>query len=960
MKKSFSLILFFAVILINTFSPLAAAEENAVGYTELQSQIVESSEQSNTDYESYISRYEAFAYADGDIKLEADNYRTASGFSPESITVSGRDNVISLDKKGASLLYDFTAERDSLYNLKINYIPLPGREMPITVSVKIDGEFCFAGMSSLTFPRIWKNSGDVRKDDKGNEYAPEQVEANIFTIQAAADTTGLLAEPYLFALSAGSHTVEIIAGSEPFALAEVIFCAPEENRKYDEVLAEYKKNGYQSPQTDPIVIEGEAAEYKTTRSLIPLATNGDPSVTPSNAFQSLVNYIGSVNWQSPGETLVWKFRAEKSGLYKIGFRYCQNGVENGDSYRWLKIDGKTPFAEAQSIAFGYDTAWRYEELGGEDPYCVYLEEGEHEISLSVTLGAMAEFIRRLDTIIGEIGNLYLKINMITGESVDANRNYDLFNQIPGFTETLETNSVALKTLAEDIEKSVGSKGGSYVAAIRDMAAVLDRMIKNPYTAHQYKSDYYSKYCTLTSWQNDVKALPLSLDEIIISPAQMQMTNMTKGFFARAGFSALRFFASFLSDYQAGSNQDSGDITIWINWGRDQAQVLSSLVRETFTPKTGISVNIKIVNATLVQAILSGKGPDCSLQMNRTEPVNLAMRGALYDLKQFDDYDEVITRFAEGAEIPYMFADGCYALPDTQNFNMLFYRTDIFNSLGITAPKTWEEFKEVSSVLMRNNLQISLPYTQITETTTVCGGVGALSLFPTLVLQNGLSLYSEDLSETTFTKSETLDVFTFWTDFYTEMRFPVQADFYNRFRIGLMPMGISGYTTYSLLKVAAPEITGRWAMTEIPGVVSEDGSVNNCEAGSGTGCAIMQMSENKQAAWEFLKWWTSAETQLRYSNNVESVLGVTGRIPTSNTEALKKLSWEDEDLEKLLTQWEAVQEVPEVPGSYYTARAVDQAYWNTVDQGKNPRDTMIKWGKKADEEIARKRREYNVR
>ena len=98
-------------------------------------------------------------------------------------------------------------------------------------------------------------------------------------------------------------------------------------------------------------------------------------------------------------------------------------------------------------------------------------------------------------------------------------------------------------------------------------------------------------------------------------------------------------------------------------------------------------------------------------------------------------------------------------------------------------------------------------------------------------------------------------------------------------------------------------------------------------------------------------------QTRYSRNVESVLGMLGRIPTSNVEAFKNLSWDPDDLGALLNQWEKVKEVPEVPGSYYLSRAVDQAFWSVMNDNTNPKDAVVKWSKVADEEIQRKIKEY---
>ena len=53
----------------------------------------------------------------------------------------------------------------------------------------------------------------------------------------------------------------------------------------------------------------------------------------------------------------------------------------------------------------------------------------------------------------------------------------------------------------------------------------------------------------------------------------------------------------------------------------------------------------------------------------------------------------------------------------------------------------------------------------------------------------------------------------------------------------------------------------------------------------------------------------------------------------------------------------IKEIEEVPGSYYVSRAVDQAFWNVVTNGRNHKDVLIEWGKIADDEIARKISEY---
>jgi len=158
------------------------------------------------------------------------------------------------------------------------------------------------------------------------------------------------------------------------------------------------------------------------------------------------------------------------------------------------------------------------------------------------------------------------------------------------------------------------------------------------------------------------------------------------------------------------------------------------------------------------------------------------------------------------------------------------------------------------------------------------------------------------------------------------------------------MAIQNYNVYAQLTAAAPEIDGYWSMYELPGVRKDDGSIDNRVTGGGTGAVLLNQSENKAEAWEFIKWWTSAETQYQYGTEIENILGEAARVPTSNVEALKRYSWDKDKLDSILKQWENVEELPEVPGGYYVSRVIDQAFWNTVNGNENSIDMLLKWSK----------------
>lgn len=672
-----------------------------------------------------------------------------------------------------------------------------------------------------------------------------------------------------------------------------------------------------------------------------------------------MNSIGFNSWNSPDEAISWEFIAPDNGFYKIGFKFKQSEALNNTSYRKILIDGEVPFVEAGEVPFAYGNAWQFTEFGDdENPYLIYLTKGEHTLTMAVTLSDTAEYYRKLEKIVNSLGEIYINISMITGESPDKNRDYDLFRQIPDLNDTLQENYDGINALSKEMNSSTEMSGSSMIAAMNNMARVLKSMIDNPYTAQRYLSDYYSNYTGLGGWLYDMKSMPLSLDRIVLSSPKGDSADNKSGIIERIIFSIKRFISSFSAEYNTlGSVGEGPTIKIWVNWGRDQAEILGNMITDDFTPESGINVKLEIVNAGIIKGILAGNPPDLSLHMSRSEPVNLAMRGALYDLKKFSDYEDVLKRFSKTASVPYMYEDGIYALPDTQAFYVMYYRKDILSKLGIEVPKTWHEFIDATVTIQRNNMQVWLPYLKITTATTVNTGVGGLSLFPTLMHQSGLSMYTKEGTACTLGTTEALEVFDFWTDFYTQYKLPKEASFYNRFRIGTMPLGIESYTLYQTLVNAAPEIRENWAIAEIPGTVDADGNINNAIAGSGTGCGVIADTGNEKYAWEFIKWWTEAETQLKYSDRVETILGTLGRVASANIEAVSGMSWKREDLKVILSAWDKVEEVEEVPGSYYLTRAVDQAYWAVVNGTTSSKEALLTWSKVADNEITRKINDY---
>ncbi len=867
-------------------------------------------------YTAYLSEFEAFKNANAPIDL--------------GVPAQTDD----------SFVFKVTVPENAWYMPVLTYGTIAGNGNDVELSLRVDGKSPYEQAENFLVYRVWKNNTDeFSANSDGDEFSPEQEEIFVSSTAKLYDSEGFVTKPLCLALSKGEHSITISLEEEPAKIEKLVLAVPETLPTYKEYAAKYKNSRNYTGKE--IVLEGEKATAKSQKSFVPLADRNSAEVSPADPFNKRINYIGGTNWNRLGGSIGWSFEAPSDGWYKLGFHYRQNYLQEGISYRRLSIDGEIPFGEAEAIAFPYKSGWQYftlaDENGKEMP--IYLSKGEHTVTLTVTLGELAEYASELKDITDILGTLYRKIVKITGESPDANRDYDLFAAIPELNDELPDVAERLEKMAVLSEEISGAKGGSNAQIMRKAAVTINQMLKVKFEAHTKLSAFYDNYSSLCSWLYEMQNMALDIDTVLLTQPGKDFQKGNIGFFDKTVFSVKRLLASYADDYER-DKTDRESLVLWLNWGRDQITLLENLVSNDFTPKTGIDVDIKITATTLVQAGLAGKGPDFQLNVARTDPLNYAMRGLLYDLTEFSDYREIVKRFSKTAGVPYEYKGGVYGLPSTETFNMLFIRTDIFEELGLEIPKTWDEFINAAKVITLNNMN--------------CGMTTDGFMFMT---QMGVAPYNEDRTATNLTSAGAVEAYTFMTDFFTKYKFPKTYSFFNRFRTGLMPMAIASYAENATLRAAAPEINGKWRMVEIPGFKNEDDSISNAVNGTGTANVILDWSDKKDKAWEFLKWWTSDDIQYRFSTNIESILGASGRYESANLNAVYRLGWDKATLKALQNQFDKVQNLPEVPGSYYVSRSVQQVFWNVVNNGQNVEDMLEKWIPEADDEIRRKTREY---
>lgn len=941
-----------------------------IGLFHKESAIITHQFQSGLELEPYVEEtYATFLTTYPMIRPNQEvflNHQHVQGSSSQVHIIDGvlygkANNLIETTER-SHLTLSFDVLESGYYHLEFQYYPIEGKSSRIERQIRVNGQVPYDALNRITFERIWMDqTSTFRKDRNGNDIIPRQVEAPRWLTQTMKDSEGLISEPLLVYFVSGANQLEIVSLKEPMLLDTIRVYQKPALPTYAEYLALHQTLPNNVTEDDVIIIQAQTMKEKSSPTLYPVADRTSPISNPQDPYKLLVNTGGGYNWRVVGDWISYQVEVSTPGFYQISMRAKQSYIRGAYVSRQLKINGEVPFQEVASIPFVYSGHYGLYEFGKDVHYQFYFEPGIHEIAFEVVLGDFNAPIHQVSEIINTLNKAYRDIIMITTTQPDIYRDYQLTTRLPNLLPTFRQTKETLAAISHEF--FLMTKESSQHTVILDKVALqLEAFLEKPETIHRRLSEYQNNISALGTWILEIKEQPLSMDFIAIHSPDVQITKINANLFENLWFGLNNFIASFVVDYNSLSSSLEGEdnlpsITVWIGSGRDQANILRRMIDEEFTQTHQINVNLQLVSMdVLLPSTLTRKGPDVAIGVGNQIPVNYAMRNAVYDLSQFDDFETIRSRFQSSAFEPFHYLGGYYALPDTQQFPVLFYRKDILNELGIEVPKTWEEVIQMIPELQRVNLDFYLPI-DIVEATQ--GILPPNVMFTTLLYQRGGSLYLNGGRESGLSERVALDAFKQWSDFYTNYRFQIQANFANRFRSGEMPIGIAYYSLYNTLSVFAPEISGQWAFTNVPGMKLSDDTINNIVPTTGTGIVLLKQSLQKDAAWTFMKWWTSREIQVRFGREMEGILGAAARYPTANVEALQQLPWPVQDLQVLLEQWDNTFGIPEVPGGYFTGRHIDNALRKVINTGTNPRDTLYEYTLIINNEIRTKRREFNL-
>lgn len=911
-------------------------------------------------------------------EAEIDLFDYASSGKVEVYTnYEGTDKALFTDTD-SSVSFHVQVPQTGYYNLYMEYLIPESRGVAAERGVRINGEFPFEDAQNITFTRIWTDGGEVKTDNQGNQIRPTQIEVYDWQSSCFEDDMGYITEPYRFYLEKGDNEITLEAENEPMIIRKFMVAPVSVIQSYEEYVAKYPDISDQAMTAGYIqMIQGEDSTLRSESSLYAKYDRSSPTTYPNSVTNTVLNYVGGDTWRSSGQWIEWEFEVPEDGYYNIMIKGRQNYSRGSVSSRTVYIDGEIPFSEMKEISYAYSNDWECKDLADENgvPYNFYLTKGTHTIRLEATLGGVGPILEELEDSTYRVNQIYRKILVYTGANPDRYRDYYIEANYPEVMEAMELESKRLFKIVDDTVSYSGQKAAN-IAAAQTVAQQMERFCEKPNKITLEFTTFKDNITALGTASLNMSETKLDIDYLVVSGTGVTPKKDQANIFTKLWHETKSFFASFFVDYNSvgdvyDESADDEVVKVWILTGRDQGTILKSMVDDTFTPESGVKVNVEIVDPTaLLNAVLAGRGPNVVLSVGADQPVNYALRGAAEDITQFNDWEEVLSHYTPSSYEQYGLDGHIYAIPETQTFNVMFYRKDVLEEMGLEVPDTWQELIEMLPTIQGNNLSVGIPTaagssSTTTATTAVASNVPDLSLYFTLLYQYGGDMYNEMGTKTTVDDEAGIRAFDDYVRYFNDYGLPTIYDFVSRFRSGEMPIGISAYSTYNTLMVSAPEIRGLWDFTLIPGTeyTNPDGTTYIDRSDFITGSATMMIATEdeslKQKSWEFMKWWAEPDTQVRFGREIEALLGSSARYATANKDAFEQLSWSSDDIKVLSEQWDQTVGIREVPGGYYTGRHITNAIRKVINDKDDTRETIIDYSIKINEEIEKKRNEFGL-
>lgn len=863
-----------------------------------------------------------------------------------------------------SISFTVSITTTGLYHIFLDYLSETDSHMPISLSVKLNGEenAPYYEASQIILNTLWKETtSELGTDRYGNDVSIMQETFEAWQYVALRDARRLYQDGLMFYLPAGDNQIEIEKLAGEFLLREIKIQANTIYPTYENYLNLHDD----IPVTGLFRLEAEESYYKNS-STIGRGVNRDPLVLPFSMTKLKLNVLGTDSFDVSGDAVTWIADVEQAGYYEITLKVKQSR-QNTSVYRSLYINGEIPFEEAQYLSFPYRRDWQNMTLQNMDkePLMFYLEPGD-TITLEVNSSMFVTIIDRLKIVTSQMSQLGLDITKLTRNNTDQGIDWDMILYFPDLNLQLGDWLAELQVIADALNEIYGFENDAQIvqdikAAMGKIEKIADDINELPRRLTLLSTGSSSALQLLSNQMDSILRQPMVLDALFIHSQDQDLPNANGTFWDGLRVSVGRFFLSFF-DPSYSERASSDELEIWVNRSRQYVDLLQKITDDQFTNETGIKVKISLISddGKLLLANSADQQPDAALGISAWIPNEYGMRGMLYDMRQAEGFEQTISVFNPEQLIPMVYDGKLYGLPETENFFVMFYRKDILDQLDLDVPNTWDDVLSMLPVLRRYGMSFYIPLSN----TSSLKSFDATGPF---INQFEGQIYAEDGLSAALDNENTIQAMTFMTDLYREYSMPYQVpSFFNSFRYSNIPIGIGDFGMYLQLMNAASDISGLWNIALIPGIEHEvlnpetdvmETVINRSMSGAQQASVIFEKSNKKEEAWKFLSWWMSTDTQIMFSETLVNTLGTRYMWNSANLEAFEQFRWNEEHKAIILEQWTHLKEIPKIPGSYIIEREISNTWNSVVYDDANLRSTVSDALIKIDKELARKMKEF---
>ncbi len=860
----------------------------------------------------------------------ADNKSSYDVSAISSVPKNGKriddyDNLaVVLDYEGI-VEYELNVQKAGLYHLVLDYKAIGKTLSNFNIEVSINDEQQYEEMKTISLPLMWKDSTkNFPVDGYGDETIPTQTRVDEFYTLPLYNNTYYTIEPLLFKLEQGLNIIKITnVSSDGLGLGNLQAIPP---NKQGIDYAEYIKNINGSKVKDLVFIN--AIDYTIKNSIqATFESVNNPILTP---YDKTYKKLNTVFWETSGTELSYNFEVPQDGLYNIAFHYS-NPKQDFDVFNTIKIDGEVPFYELNAYAFPpTKNKWGNLTLSNKDGvfYDIYLTKGQHTLTMRSEQEPVINEWRYAKLISDHINQFTLDVKKITGKDIDSSRTWKITRYIPETLAYIEAYETLIKAMQSNLQNYAPNGASSAsLSNLEQSLSIINKLKKNPDELPLYLEDLSGGNSSILQLIGEFSSYlteqPIALNSIYVYASE-KLPKENASVFQNIGVGINSVVNSFTSEKYNATTDDPEILNVWVNRSITHVDILQKLVDSEFSQKTGTKVKVSIIPDAnkLLMASAAKQTPDVALGLFSYMPFDMASRNALIDLTQFDDFWNISNRFAPGSFLPYIFNEGIYAIPEEMDFNALIYRKDVFESLNLTPPDTWQDVIDMLPELQRYGMNFYHPI-------ATGDGYKWFNQTSPFIYQNNGTLYAPDGLTTTINEPNAVKGIKFLGDLFTSYSIAEQVpSFFNSFRYSILPVGIVNLENYILIKRAAPELEGQWELSTYPGTIQEDGSISRWYIAGGKGGIVFKDTEKANQAWEFLKWWTDHETQTTYAYNLQSTYGGNYIWLSSNLQAIADSPLAQKDKQVILEQMKWLRDVPRTPGQYLLERSLSDI-WNTI-------------------------------